>query len=82
MGPNGSGKTTLLKMLAGEIEPDAGAFTSAPASKIGTSPSMRSKCSNLHLTVWDQEVAYSSDDTSNERVRNLLGAFQFDEETR
>jgi ATP-binding cassette subfamily F protein uup len=29
LGPNGSGKSTLLRVLAGEIEPDAGAVTRA-----------------------------------------------------
>ena len=33
LGPNGSGKTTLLKLLAGEIQPDAGVVTRADAVK-------------------------------------------------
>jgi ATPase subunit of ABC transporter with duplicated ATPase domains len=30
VGPNGSGKTTLLRLLAGELEPDAGTVSAAP----------------------------------------------------
>ncbi len=34
VGPNGSGKSTLLKILAGELEPDAGSVRYNPATKI------------------------------------------------
>src|ERR1044071_3760555 len=34
IGRNGSGKSTLLKVVAGDIEPDAGAVWRAPALRI------------------------------------------------
>jgi ATP-binding cassette subfamily F protein uup len=34
LGRNGTGKTTLLRLLAGELEPDAGAIERAPALRI------------------------------------------------
>jgi ATP-binding cassette subfamily F protein uup len=34
LGPNGSGKTTLLRILAGEIEPDAGAIERADGLRV------------------------------------------------
>ncbi len=34
VGPNGSGKTTLLRLLAGELEPDAGTIERAPGLRV------------------------------------------------
>ena len=34
VGPNGSGKTTLLRVLAGELEPDAGRVETAPDLRV------------------------------------------------
>src|SRR5262245_9227623 len=36
LGPNGSGKSTLLRVLAGEVEPDAGAVTRAEGLRVVT----------------------------------------------
>lgn len=38
IGPNGSGKSSLLRLLAGDIDPDAGAVRRAPGVRIGFLP--------------------------------------------
>jgi ATP-binding cassette subfamily F protein 3 len=38
VGPNGAGKSTLLKIIAGEIEPDAGSVTMSKAATVGYLP--------------------------------------------
>ncbi len=35
MGVNGAGKSTLLKLVAGEIQPDAGGVTVGASVKMG-----------------------------------------------
>jgi ATP-binding cassette subfamily F protein 3 len=38
IGPNGSGKSSLLRLLAGHVEPDAGAVRRAPGVRVGFLP--------------------------------------------
>ena len=38
VGPNGSGKSSLLRLLAGSIEPDAGAVRKVPGVRVGFLP--------------------------------------------
>jgi ATP-binding cassette subfamily F protein uup len=44
VGVNGSGKTTLLRLLAGEIEPDAGKVERGATVRLGASRRTRSSC--------------------------------------
>ena len=78
VGPNGAGKTTLLKILAGEIEPSGGRIHLPGQSEVRYFAQHHADALNLQHTVL-QEVTYSSDGASNERIRSTLGALLFDE---
>ena len=49
VGPNGSGKSTLLRLIAGQIEPDAGSIWTDPADYVAYLPQY--PADELHLTV-------------------------------
>ena len=59
VGRNGSGKSTLLKLLAGEVQPDAGVI---------------SRTRSLRLAHVPQEPVFSPDDTVTQVVTRALGA--------
>jgi ATPase subunit of ABC transporter with duplicated ATPase domains len=64
--PNGVGKSTLLKILAGELEPDAGSVTRSPASttvlRLAQEPDIRPGESLAdHLTRRTQVAAAQAD---------------------
>jgi ABC transport system ATP-binding/permease protein len=59
VGRNGSGKSTLLKLLAGEVQPDAGVI---------------SRTRSLRLTYVPQEPVFNPDDTVTQVVTRALGA--------
>src|SRR2546426_8274516 len=59
VGRNGSGKSTLLKLLAGEVQPDAGVI---------------SHTRSLRLAHVPQEPLFNPDDTVTEVVTRALGA--------
>jgi ATPase subunit of ABC transporter with duplicated ATPase domains len=76
MGRNGAGKTTLLKLVAGALEPDAGAVRLGASLKMGYFAQQALQILDADRTVWEQMQA----DFPHESVgvlRNLLGAFQF-----
>ena len=78
VGPNGAGKTTLLRILAGEIEASGGRIHLPGQSEVRYFAQHHADALNLEHTVL-QEVAYSGDGASNERIRGVLGALLFDE---
>ncbi|MEM7157373.1 MAG: ABC-F family ATP-binding cassette domain-containing protein [Myxococcota bacterium] len=78
IGKNGAGKTTLLRMLAGELEHDAGAITPGHKVKMGYYAQHHSE-SLLADTVFD-EVHAANSRASATRVRTLLGSFLFSDE--
>ncbi len=49
LGRNGAGKTTLMRILSGEVEPDSGEVTFAPATKIALLP--QDVPQNLHGSI-------------------------------
>ena len=76
MGRNGAGKTTLLKMVAGALEPDAGAVTLGASLKMGYFAQQALDVLDPTLTVWEQ-MQKDFPRESIGALRNLLGAFQF-----
>jgi ATPase subunit of ABC transporter with duplicated ATPase domains len=76
MGKNGAGKTTLLKMIAGAIEPDAGAIKLGASLKMGYFAQQALQLLDANLTVWEQ-MQQDFPHESIGALRNLLGAFQF-----
>ena len=59
VGRNGSGKSTLLKLLAGEVQPDAGGIA---------------RTRSLRLAHVPQEPVFNPDDTVTQVVTRALGA--------
>ena len=59
VGRNGSGKSTLLKLLAGEVQPDAGVIA---------------RTRSLRLAHVPQEPVFTPDDTVTQVVTRALGA--------
>jgi ATP-binding cassette subfamily F protein 3 len=78
VGPNGAGKTTLLRILADEIEPTGGRVQLPGLSEVRYFAQHHAEALTLQHTVF-QEVMRSSDGSSAERVRAVLGALLFDE---
>jgi ATPase subunit of ABC transporter with duplicated ATPase domains len=75
MGQNGSGKTTLLKMVAGQLQPDAG-VVKIGSVKMGYFAQQALDLLDPELTVYEQvDRKFALESTGTKR--NLLGAFQF-----
>jgi ATPase subunit of ABC transporter with duplicated ATPase domains len=76
MGRNGAGKTTLLKMVAGDLQPDAGTVRIGPSVKMGYFAQQALDILDPARTVIEQ-VDHTFPLASHGQKRNLLGAFQF-----
>ena len=76
MGRNGAGKTTLLKLVAGEIEPDAGTVRLGASLKTGYFAQQALDLLDPDQTVFEQ-IQRDFPLEGQGAVRNLLGAFQF-----
>ena len=76
MGRNGAGKTTLLKMVAGVLQPDAGAITLGASLKMGYFSQQALDLLDADLTI-EEQLQKDFPLESFGVLRNLAGAFQF-----
>ncbi len=76
MGQNGSGKSTLLKMVAGDLDPDAGNVKLGASVKMGYFAQQSLDILDSTQTVW-QELDRRFHLEPIGTKRGLLGSFQF-----
>ncbi|MCB9755938.1 MAG: ABC-F family ATP-binding cassette domain-containing protein [Myxococcales bacterium] len=76
LGINGAGKSTLLKLVAGVIEPDAGAVVPGASLKLGYFAQHSMELLDPQSTVLEQ-LQRAFPRASQGSLRNLLGAFGF-----
>ena len=76
IGPNGCGKTTLLKMIAGEIETDAGQISLGHKVDMSYFAQHHSDMLNPHNSIIDEIYQIVPQQTIS-FVRGVLGAFLF-----
>ncbi len=76
VGPNGAGKSTLLKLLAGELQPQAGERKPGHNVQVGYFAQHRMDMLTSKRTVLE-EAMDTEKPISEQQVRTLLGAFLF-----
>jgi ATPase subunit of ABC transporter with duplicated ATPase domains len=76
MGVNGAGKSTLLKLVAGEIQPDAGGVTVGASVKMGYFAQHAMEVLEPEKTVWET-LEESFPLASIGSLRSLAGCFGF-----
>jgi ATPase subunit of ABC transporter with duplicated ATPase domains len=76
MGKNGAGKSTLLKMVAGALQPDAGAVKLGASLKMGYFAQQALDLLDPDLTI-EEQLRKDFPHESIGALKNLAGAFQF-----
>ena len=76
VGPNGAGKSTLLKLLAGVLEPQAGAHRLGHNTRHGYFAQHRAAMFNPQHTVL-QEAMETPQRITEQTIRTVLGSFLF-----
>jgi ATP-binding cassette subfamily F protein uup len=82
IGPNGSGKSTLLKILAGEIDPDAGEVSSRKRARMAyvAQDSQFPSGSTIWSVMTDAATRAGLAESEREgRARGLLGRAEFED---
>jgi ATP-binding cassette, subfamily F, member 3 len=76
VGENGAGKTTLTRLIYGDLTPQQGSVTLGQHVGIGYYSQHQIDALDLNKTVMEEVSTFSSDATP-QRIRNVLGIFQF-----
>jgi ATP-binding cassette, subfamily F, member 3 len=79
IGVNGAGKTTLLRLIAGELQADAGAVRLGHKVKVGHFAQHHADALDGRRTIFE-EVSARNPRASETAVRTLLGTFLFSDE--
>lgn len=76
IGANGEGKTTLTRLIAGQLQPNAGTIRTGERTIVGYYAQHQAESLNLEATIFEEVSATAASDYLTE-IRTVLGIFQF-----